>query len=745
MKNLIVLFLLAFGLTSNSQTNVNIASSVERHAIVVPSDPQKFQTFAKENNYRISQNWEQLGWYLIDLPEGVSYQEAANKMKGVVKNVYPDTEQIYNRDYVPNDPLFPYAWYLKQSNDKDIDADEAWDLITDNGTYTTVAVFDGGLETAHEDMVGAWNTPFNAVNSTSSAAFVNQFDNHGTACSGTIAAVTNNGIGCSSVGNGKVQVMPINIMSNVYSGGSFNTSTVIQINAINAAMANPSCVAISMSYGGGSFNQALSDAFQLAKTTGRGGKGILVFASSGNSSSGTVTQYPASYSAVWGVGATTSSDLRASFSNYGNIVDISAPGAAIQTIDRLGSNGYNSTNYTSISGTSFSCPITAAAAALVAYKNWNLTAEEIMTILSQSAEKVGGYNYTANSAYPYSTRSVELGYGRINLKNAILMVTGGYTPPPPPTPKHNIVISATSVTPTSVNIGQSITINCTQATQNPTLSAVSSHLQYRYSTNTTWGDSDDIVIGTDTTDLGGGIASGIESITYTVPSAPGQKYILVKANHNGLVDETTTGDNFGTVSFTIVDPAAALLDGAISFTAPTTNPFTPASTAGSVSFQWKFTNTGSSVITSFSWNRGWLNCPTAFGCESGWTWTGNLLPGQSVYLPNGINSWVSTQLCFSSTNCAVPVGGSNTYRVRIITVNGSTTDNNLSNNVATCVISRPATNSDVVFVEVFDFNNLNTKSAKFENIDAAKLEKGLYIIHTHYEDGRIEYSKIGIE
>jgi hypothetical protein len=54
MKNLIVLFLLAFDLTSNSQTNVNIASSVERHAIVVPSDPQKFQTFAKENNYRIS-------------------------------------------------------------------------------------------------------------------------------------------------------------------------------------------------------------------------------------------------------------------------------------------------------------------------------------------------------------------------------------------------------------------------------------------------------------------------------------------------------------------------------------------------------------------------------------------------------------------------------------------------------------------------------------------------------------------
>jgi hypothetical protein len=325
------------------------------------------------------------------------------------------------------------------------------------------------------------------------------------------------------------------------------------------------------------------------------------------------------------------------------------------------------------------------------------------------------------------------------------MVTGEYTPPPPPAPKHNIIISAISVTPTSVNIGQSITINCTQTTQTPTLSTVSSHLQYRYSTNTTWGDADDIVIGTDTTILGGGVASGNESITYTVPSSPGQKYILIKANHNGLVDETTTGDNFGTVSFTAVDPAAALVDGAISFTTPATSPFTTTATATTVNLQWKFTNTGSSVITSFSWGRTWVNCPTGTSCETTASWTGTLQPGQSVYLPNGINSWLSTQLCFSSTNCAVPIGGTNTYRTRIITVNGYSTDNNVSNNVANCIISRPATNSEVVFVEIFDFNNLNTKAAKYENIDAAKLERGLYIIHTHYEDGRIEYSKIGIE
>ena len=162
--------------------------------------------------------------------------------------------------------------------------------------------------------MGILTVHFNAVNLTNSVPYVNSEDKHGTTCSGTIAALTNNGIGISSVGNNKVKVMPVNIMSQVFAGGSFNTTNVIQVAGINAAMANPNCVAIAMSYGGSGFSSALEAAFLSARTTARGGKGMCVFASSGNNYSGTAAQYPANYSNVWGVGATTSSDVRASFS-----------------------------------------------------------------------------------------------------------------------------------------------------------------------------------------------------------------------------------------------------------------------------------------------------------------------------------------------------------------------------------------------------------------------------------------------
>jgi subtilisin family serine protease len=183
-----------------------------------------------------------------------------------------------HRDYVPNDTQFIYSWHLKQSNDIDIDADEAWDLVPSTNPTVTVAMFDGGLDLTHPDLIGNTESPFNAVNGTTSIPYVNADDKHGTACSGTIAAVTNNGIGVSSVGNNKVKVMPVNIMSQVFAGGSFSTSDVIQINAVNASMANPTCVAIAMSYGGSSYSSALDAAFNAARTTARGGKGMIVVA-----------------------------------------------------------------------------------------------------------------------------------------------------------------------------------------------------------------------------------------------------------------------------------------------------------------------------------------------------------------------------------------------------------------------------------------------------------------------------------
>jgi len=724
--------------------------NIEKQLIVVPIKGQesKMSDFVNSSGCNIVQKYDQLNWYLIQIPDAYTQDNFMKivQSESFCQNVYKDEVMEYNREYIPSDVNFNLAWHLKQSNDKDIDADEAWDLVSNNGGYTTVAVFDGGFEPTHEDLAGNWNNMFDAVtNLPYNGAFANSNDKHGVACAGTIAAVTNNGVGVASVGNNLVQVMPVNIMAAVFSGGSFSTSSSIQINAINAAISNPTCVAISMSYSGSSYSQALSDAFTMARTTGRGGKGILCFASSGNGYSGTATNYPAWYPSVWGVGATNSSDLKSSFSNYGQICDISAPGSSIITTDRLGSEGYSTTsNYATVSGTSFSCPITAACAALVGYRNSNLTADQIMAILSQSCEKVGGYSYSNNPNFPYSTRSNELGYGRVNLKNAILLTedNGGGTPPP--ITNHDLLVSNISVTPQTALYGSTIIISCTQMTMMPNLQSVNSVLEYRYSSNTTWGDSDDIIIGNDTTSLGGGVLSGIENITFTVPSSPGTKYILIKANSDNSIVETTYSNNLSQASFSPMDPNIALADLSIELVLPTSSVvLTPTQVA--INFRWRFTNTGTATITSFNWERRWVTCTSTssfFSCVSTSSWSGNLLPGQSVLLPSS-NGYLSVNTCpqlmgTNSTVCYVPAGGSNIYRTTILNVNGGPSgDYNTSNNSVDCNLSRlnaaeeglNIISVDPTYVEIYTVTGMLLDQEKWE-----ELPSGIYLVKEVYPD-----------
>jgi hypothetical protein len=775
MKNL--LLTLAFALSFVfGYSQYDLSKNVDRQMIVVPQRGMEImtKTFIEGKDAKIVTTFDQLGWYVVLLPEGLSQDRFLSISKDVpfIQNVWKDETRQMQLDYIPNDVEFASCWHLRQSTDKDIDADEAWDLVPTDNPFVSVAMFDGGLDLTIPDLVGNTNSPFNAVNSTTSIPYVNAEDKHGTACSGTIAAVTNNSIGVSSVGNNKVKVMPVNIMSQVFAGGSFSTSDVIQINGVNAAMANPTCVAIAMSYGGSSYSASLDAAFQAARTTARGGKGMVVVASSGNGYSGTAAQYPANYSGVWGIGATSSTDVRASFSNFGQICDISAPGVSIRTTDRLGAAGYDPGDYRSISGTSFSCPITAAAAAFIFYKNWELTDDQVLQILSQTAEKVGGYSYTNNPTWPYSTRSNELGYGRINLKDAINATPnpGGVVPPPPPPPTlvHNFVINSLTVSPVAVTVGSNITINATIATQNPTYPSVNVMTQHRLSTNTTWGDSDDIVIGTTSGNLGGGVATDVETITYNVGNITGLRYIISRVNYMGSVSETNTNDNTTQTSFTVTQPTVTGADLSVTLMNPTTLNTTISPTTNAVSFRWKVTNTGTVPIYSFTWDRNWITqLPTVLTWPVPPTstfvgsWQGPLLPGQFIYLPSGGTptnpqsvSYLSASVCFSSSQCALPLGSTNTFRMRILTVNGGAGDSNLSNNQIDCVVTRLATavnnegnttTPEVKFVEVRQFSQLYEKPVRYNNIDEAILEKGLNIIHIHYSDGTVEIRKISKE
>jgi len=752
MKKLIfVLLLTVLSLISFSQ---NLAENVNNQVILKYKSNTHWglvNAFTEFYDIPVVAQYDQVGMIVVQFSG--NYDDFYKKCtdSDLFEIIERDQIQEMKMDYVPNDSEFTSCWHLRQSTDRDIDADEAWDLLPTDNQWVSVAMFDGGLDMTMPEFVGNVDSPFNAVNGSSNIPYVNSEDKHGTACSGTIAAKTNNGIGVSSVGNNKVRVMPVNIMSQVYAGGSFATTSTIQIAAVNAAINNPNCVAIAMSYGGTGYSAALEAAFQSARANGRGGKGMMVFASSGNGSSGTAAQYPANYNGVWGVGATNSNDLKASFSNFGQICDISAPGASIRTTDRLGADGYNTTDYTSISGTSFSCPITAAASALVAYKNWELTDDEILAILSSTCEKVGGYTYSNNPAWPLSTRSNELGYGRINLKDAIIATPNpGGDPPPPPTIVSNYTVNNIIVTPTSVNLGSTILIDYTAHVSEEisvmTTFATFVKVQYRYSTNSTLGDSDDVIIGADSVSLGGGINSATKSFSYTVGGTAGTKYIFVTINYDNAVEETIITDNTSFKAFNVTNPSMSGTDVRIELVQPAANPWT--TSLQIVNVQWRAVNTGTVPITQINYTRGWIDCTAAFGCVTNSTWTGNLQPGQSTLLPAN-NMIISVNLCHPS-RCAVPVGSSNTFRLNVVSVNGSAGDADLTNNRLDLVVNRISTNEEDIignyplledpnsfYIEddIPAFVNIYTVTGMLLDVNRYnELPKGIYIIKENYID-----------
>ena len=747
MKNFIVSLFVMFSLFANSQTNF------ERQSIVVPKEGTKSEmmSFVNSSNSKILQEYDQLGWFLFEIPEDWTYEdfEKAIKEQPWIKSVYPDEVQTYKRDYIPNDPQFTSQWYLKNIGDFDIDADQAWDSIPSNNQTVTVAVFDGGNDVSHEDLVGNIVTPFNAVtNSYFNGQLVDAaFDRHGTACSGTICSVTNNGIGVSSVGNNKVKVMPINIMTYITSGGSFGTTSSIQINAINAAMAQ-GCVAISMSYGGSSYTSALDAAFTSAKTIGRNGKGLFICASSGNGYSGTITQYPASYPSVYGIGATTSTDLRAAFSNYGTIVDISAPGTSILTTDLTGANGYSTGNYASVSGTSFSCPITAACGALLIYKNSELSESSVMNILASTCDKVGGYVYSNSTLWPYSTRSNELGYGRVNLYNAIRATPFVGNPVTnPPTESHNFYLTGCNSSNLLPTVGSSITITTNQRTSSPGLASVSPKVQYYWSTDLSL-SLNDIVIGTDTSTIGNGVEFQSESITYQVPQTPGIYYILIKANFDGSETEITSIDNVCSIQITVMNPTSSGADLRIWFT--NTSITTCGNNTGSGAVL-RFQNVGSVPITSFTYRWRWDGCPIAgtpsyFNCNNVSTLQSYL---NAPINPNQMSGTYTSNLCIANCGLAsapyviIPVGTTRNLIAEIISVNGQTGDSNSSNNIATIPVTRISCTTNGF--EEIEIENPEIRVYTITGVevdpDLNTLATGAYVIHFIYSD-HIEVQKV---
>jgi subtilisin family serine protease len=197
---------------------------------------------------------------------------------------------------------------------------------------------------------------------------------HGTHVAGTIAALTNNNLGVAGVAPA-AKVLAIRVLDAQGSGSLSDIADGV-LEAVKRG-----AKIINMSLGGDSDGQTLRAA--IAEATAAG---VLVVVAAGNDNTSRAT-YPAAYPGVLAVGATTASDQRASFSNYGTYVGIAAPGDRILST-KLGGGT------TSLSGTSMASPHVAAAAALVWGANPSLTAAQVRAALTRTGAPVTGFSQT---------------------------------------------------------------------------------------------------------------------------------------------------------------------------------------------------------------------------------------------------------------------------------------------------------------------------------------------------------------
>ncbi len=380
---------------------------------------------------------------------GIDAIEAVNHFKatGLFAIVSPNLMHTVS-DCSVDDPRFDRQWNLKNDGSSlqgsgtigaDIDVEAAW-AITTGSPNIKIAIIDSGVDTLHPELLGKLLPGFDAFDAGTKGYPIPNYDSdgHGTACAGIAAATTNNNLGVAGVCQ-NCQVIPIRVFEYQLLAGEVQpwSTTDVFINGLSWMWQVADADVASNSWGVPDFllalfpggdtlvNAVIDDAIEQ----GRGGLGVPMLFSSGNDGiTDTIPIWPARYASTIAVGATSMCDQHKTKTscdgetwwagNWGEGLDVSAPGVRIATIDMLGTNGFHSTEYyNSFNGTSAACPNAAGTMGLVLSHTPGLPEWLARKVLSSTSEKVGGYAYSAWK--DAGTWSKELGYGRINAFQAV--------------------------------------------------------------------------------------------------------------------------------------------------------------------------------------------------------------------------------------------------------------------------------------------------------------------------------------
>lgn len=354
--------------------------------------------------------------HVFNLSERLSAKQVSKVMALVSKNSnveFIEENKLMQPLATPNDSQYSNQWHYFEATGG-LNVPSAWDKVTGSGV--TVAVLDTGYR-PHADLNANILAGYDMISDSSIGNDGNGRDSdardtgdavsanecgythsartsswHGTHVAGTVAAVTNNNAGVAGVAYG-AKVVPVRVLGKCGGTTADIADAIVWASGGSVsgvpANQNPADV-INMSLGG---SGSCSSTSQSAINTARA-NGAAIVVAAGNDNDNVSKYNPGNCSGVITVAATGRNGGRAYYSNYGNLIDVAAPGGAqsfandpegVLSTMNSGTGSPSSDSYSYSQGTSMAAPHVAGVAALIKEAKPNATPDQIETILKDTA------------------------------------------------------------------------------------------------------------------------------------------------------------------------------------------------------------------------------------------------------------------------------------------------------------------------------------------------------------------------
>ena len=254
----------------------------------------------------------------------------------------------------------PATWGLDRIDQRDLPLNNAYTSMS-TGSGVTAYVIDTGIRFTHTQFGGRAVSGFDAID----GGTADDCNGHGTHVAGTIGSAT---YGVAKA----VRLVAVRVLDCTGSGTISQVLAGLNWVAMDHQSGQPAVANMSL---GGSADTAMEAAVQNAIQDG-----ITYAVAAGNSNADACTSSPANVAAAITVGATTSTDARASYSNYGTCLDLFAPGSSIT------STWFTSDTAAAIlSGTSMASPHVAGVAALYLESHKTASPSDVQSALVGAA------------------------------------------------------------------------------------------------------------------------------------------------------------------------------------------------------------------------------------------------------------------------------------------------------------------------------------------------------------------------